>query len=337
MRCPQCHQENPARAKFCQECGASGTRALEIAARLGDLRLRISATISLAQADYYLGEYERSTELATDTLLVLPADWAHDNLGMNMLPSIDARYRLVMGLGQLGKFGEAVEHEAGAIRLAEPTHQAINVGRAHFAAGTLHLLKGDWLKARSLLERGITAYRTGNVALSLPHAVAASAWVFAQVGEASDALTRLHEGERLLERLTAGAAVDQHGADYHALGRTGLLLGRLDEARRLGDCAVKFSSSHPGYAAHAPAPARRHRDPSRLVRRRERRGPLPPGAEARRAARHAAARRPLPISVSASSTGARASGSSRRSTSPPRRRCTARWTCASIWNRRRRN
>jgi class 3 adenylate cyclase len=41
-------------------------------------------------------------------------------------------------------------------------------------------------------------------------------------------------------------------------------------------------------------PARRHRDPSRPVRCRERRGPLPPGAGPRRAARHAPPRRPLP-------------------------------------------
>ena len=30
-----------------------------------------------------------------------------------------------------------------------------------------------------------------------------------------------------------------------------LLLGRLDEARRLGDRAVEYSPSHPGFAAHA--------------------------------------------------------------------------------------
>ena len=233
------------------EALASGSRALAIALRLGDLRLRLLTTTYLEQAHYYRGEYERVVELATDNLVALPADWAHDHFGMTVPPSVYDRYWLVMSLGQLGKFDEAVEHEAEAIRLAEPTHRAINVGRAHFAAGTLHLLRGDWAKARSLFERGITAYRTGNVGLSLPHPVAASAWVLAQVGEASEALARLREGEQLLERLAVRAAVDQHGADYHSLGRAGLLLGRLEEAQHLGDRAVEFSPSHPGYAAHA--------------------------------------------------------------------------------------
>ena len=35
--------------------------------------------------------------------------------------------------------------------------------------------------------------------------------------------------------------VGRHGEYYHSLGRAALLLGRLDEARRLGDRAVKYS------------------------------------------------------------------------------------------------
>ena len=64
-------------------------------------------------------------------------------------------------------------------------------------------------------------------------------------------MTRLREGEQLLERQAARGAVDQQGGDYHALGHVALLLGRLDEARSLGDRALKYSPSHPGSAAHA--------------------------------------------------------------------------------------
>ena len=233
------------------EALVAGTRALEIAGRLGDLRLRLLTTTYLEQAHYYRGDYERVVELATDNLAALPADWVYEHLGNSMPISIYDRYWLVMSLAELGRFAEAAPYEAEALRLAEPTHHAFTVGRAHFAAGRLHLLKGDWAKARSLIERGIAAYRTGNIGLSLPRAVAASAWVLAQVGEASEALTRLREGEELLERQAARGIVDQHGGDYRSLGRAGLLLGRLDEARSLGDRAVKYSPSHPGYAAHA--------------------------------------------------------------------------------------
>ncbi|MDO8476257.1 MAG: tetratricopeptide repeat protein [Candidatus Rokubacteria bacterium] len=233
------------------EALVTGTRALEIAGRLGDLRLRILATSFLEQAHYFRSEYERVVELATDNLAALPADWVYEYFGLAAPISVYDRCWLVMSLAQLGRFAEAAEHETEAIRLAEPTQHAFTVGLAHRAAGTLQLLKGDWGKARSLLERWIAVLRTGNVVILLPSAVASSAWALAQLGEASEALSRLREAEQLLERLAAMGIVGLSGWAYHSLGRAGLLLGRLDEARRLSDRAVESSPRLPGFAAHA--------------------------------------------------------------------------------------
>ena len=115
----------------------------------------------------------------------------------------------------------------------------------------LHLVKGDWAKARSLIEHGVAVVRTGNVVLVLPSVVASSAWVLARLGEASEALNRLREGEQLLERQAARGIVANLGWDYHSLGRAALLLCRLDEARSLGDRAFESSPDQPGFAAHA--------------------------------------------------------------------------------------
>jgi tetratricopeptide (TPR) repeat protein len=111
----------------------------------------------------------------------------------------------------------------------------------------LHLRKGDWATAHSEIEISIAAYRTGNIAVVLPAMVAASAWVLAQVGQASEALTRLREGEQLLEQQAIRGVL----TPYHALGRAALLLNRLDEAQSLGDRAVTHSQSRHGAAAHA--------------------------------------------------------------------------------------
>ncbi len=234
------------------EALATGTRALDIARRLGDLRLRILTTSYLEQTYYLRGEYERTAELAADNLAALPADWVHEYfVGVSTPTSVWDRRWLVMSLAQLGRFAEATEHEAEAIRLAEAMHRAFPVGVAHRAAGTLHLLKGEWAKARVPIEHGIAVVRSGNAAFLLPGAVAASAWVLAQLGETSEALNRLQESEQLLERQAARGDVDHHGWSYHSLGRACLLLGRLDQARRLGDRAVQSSAYQPGYAAHA--------------------------------------------------------------------------------------
>ncbi len=233
------------------EALASGTRALEIAGMLGDLELRILATSLLEQAHYYRGEYERVVELATDNLAALPGDRVYEHFGNVAPASVFDRFWLILSLAELGRFAQAAEHEAEAIRLGEPTHHAFTVGFAYSTAGRLLLRKGDWAKARSLLEHGIAVLRTGNVTLLLPSTIAASASVLAQLGEASEATSRLREGEELLERLAARGHVSNLGLAYHSLGRACLLLGRLDEARRLGDRAVESSPRQPGFAAHA--------------------------------------------------------------------------------------
>jgi tetratricopeptide (TPR) repeat protein len=75
--------------------------------------------------------------------------------------------------------------------------------------------------------------------------------VLAQLGEAREALNRFREGEQLLEGQAARGIIFSHGWAYHALGRACLLLGQLDEARRLADRTVESSPSHPGFVAHA--------------------------------------------------------------------------------------
>src|SRR5262245_45179853 len=233
------------------EALATGSRALEIAGRLGDLGLRILATSYFVQVNYLRGEYHRVIELATGNLAAWPADRAYENFGLVVPPSVWDRTWLVMSLAELGRFDEAAKYEAEATRLAEATQHAFTIGFAHFAAGMLNLLKGDWAQARSRIEVLVAVARTGNLVLHLPRAVASSAWALAQLGEASAALKRLGEAEQLLERQAARGIAFHRAWGYLALGRAGLKLHGLDEARRLGYRAVEISQGYPGFTAHA--------------------------------------------------------------------------------------
>jgi class 3 adenylate cyclase/tetratricopeptide (TPR) repeat protein len=229
----------------------TATRALEIAARLGDLRLRILVTTFLEQAHYWRGEYERAVTLATDNLAVLPADWVYESFGNSVPPSVYDRCFLTISLAELGRIAEAAEPAAEAIRLAAPTQHAFTVGWAHWAAGLVHLIRGDWANARPPLEHATAVLRAGNVALMLSLSLAYSASVLAQLGEASEALSRLREGEEILARNIARGHVAVVGSLYRHLGQAALVLGRLDDARRLVDCAIENSAHQPGFMAHA--------------------------------------------------------------------------------------
>ena len=228
----------------------TGTRALEIADRHGDLKLRILSMSYLEEAHWYRGEYERVVELATDALAILPADWNHEYLGMITPASVYARIWLVQSLAELGRFREGAEHAAEVTRLAEQTHHAYTIGVAYFSASQLRILEGDWVKARPLTNRYVTEARTGNMVLHLPWSVAVSAWVLAQLGEASEPLALLLEGEHLLDRQEAEGIFACRSWGYEALGRAALRLGRLDEARRLGERAVESAAGQLGSAAH---------------------------------------------------------------------------------------
>jgi len=162
--------------------------------------------------------------------------------------SVFIRQWLVLSLADLGRFGEAALHEAELLRLAGPTQHAFTIGEAYNVAGVLHLRKGDWATARSLIEHSIAALRKGNVVVVLPVLVAHSAVVLAQVGEMREALTRFREGKQLLEHLVAqGVGFTPYGS----LGRVALLLGRLDEAQSLCERALESSPARQAIVAYA--------------------------------------------------------------------------------------
>ena len=234
------------------EALVAGTRALEIAGRLGDSELGIVATSNLEQVYYYRGEYQHVLQFTADNLGAPSVGAAHQYFGMGALPSVFGRAYPVMSFAEIGRFKEAAKYAAEAIKIAEPTEHAHTIGWAYYAASMLHVLKGDWAKAQSSVEYGMAMLRTGNVADLLPWAVAASAWVLAQLGEISEALNRVDEAKTLLDWQAKRGLVGCHcGWAYHAVSRACLLLGWVDEARRLGDCAVESSRRQPGFTAHA--------------------------------------------------------------------------------------
>ena len=195
--------------------------------------------------------------------------------------SVFGRAWLIMSLAELGRFAEAAKYEAEAIQLAEPTQHAHTIGWAHFAASMLHFSRATGRRRAHWSNIGSTYVGALDVAVLLPWAVASSAWALAQIGEASEALSRVREAEELLERQAATGIVGHRSWAYYAVGRACLLLGRLDEARRLGYRSVESSQRQPGFAAHALQLLGDISNPSGPVRCRKRRSSLPAGAGTR--------------------------------------------------------
>jgi tetratricopeptide (TPR) repeat protein len=228
-----------------------GTRARQAADRLGDLRLQIVAATYLEQVNFFRGDYRQVVILAAGNLAALPADWVSDSFGIETPPAIYDRGWLMMSLAELGRFAEASEPASEAIRLAMATDRAHGIGWADISIATVHMLKGEWAQARPFLDRSTAVSKEGNVGVLYPSLAACLTWVLAQLGEETEALRLLQEGEQLLQQHYETGYVGLLGWLFLRLGRAALALGRMDDAHRLGRQALEASRSQPGFAAHA--------------------------------------------------------------------------------------
>jgi tetratricopeptide (TPR) repeat protein len=230
----------------------SGTRGLSIARAREDGELRILTTSFLVQAHHYRSDFEQTVKLARENLATAAPNIALERAGGgHVLVAVRDRAFLVSSLAHLGRFDEAAADAAIAMRLAVPTRHALTIGLAHYGAEPLHLLRGEWATAQSILEDHIATARTGNVFLQLPGVIAASAWALAQLGDLERAASRLREGEQLLEGHAANGLALHHGWGYYALGRATFILDRPEESCRLSRCALTPLSVPNGFAAYS--------------------------------------------------------------------------------------
>jgi DNA-binding SARP family transcriptional activator len=229
---------------------ATGTRALAAAERLDDLKTRIVTTSLLVQVHHVRAEYDRAIELGTGNLAVLPPEWMHETLGLGGPPAVWDRGCMAMSLADCGRFAEATQYAGEAIGIAEQTQHVFIITMAYFAASVLHLVRGDWSEARSRIDRWLAVAQAGH-SLYLPWGIALSAWPLAQLGEASEALNRITEGETLLDRQAASGVVANRAWFFAALARASLQLGAREEARRLAGRALECCVSQPGFRAYA--------------------------------------------------------------------------------------
>ena len=224
------------------EAVASGTRALAIAERRQDLGLRLLATTYLAQQYYHRGEFARVIELTTANLAALPPEAVYEPFGASIPISVYARHYLVLSLPHLGRFAEAMEPAEIAIEIAEATHHSGAIGLSYWAGAVLQLHRGDWNKARVLLERSVSVLRARNDTTFLSSALGALASALTHLGETTEAVKRLREGEQFYneerEQVTRGS-LGPGWVKALWLGRASLLVGRKAEARRFGELALQ--------------------------------------------------------------------------------------------------
>ncbi|MEA2503885.1 MAG: hypothetical protein QOG36_928, partial [Actinomycetota bacterium] len=202
-----------------------GQEALTIAQTLGDRRIEVATTLSVAQTHASRGEFKDAVTLL-ERIVALEVD-PDERFVAPFIPSAIAEAHLADVLSQLGRFGEAIGHAEAAVQIAEAADHHVTLYFALLDLGRFHLRRGTLPRATRVLERCLDLCRTRRIVVGTPFVAATLGVAYALTGRGDEALP-----------LVAGAIEDFRNRPRHirpalillCAGMACLSAGRIDEA-----------------------------------------------------------------------------------------------------------
>jgi class 3 adenylate cyclase/tetratricopeptide (TPR) repeat protein len=214
-------------------------RTLAIATSVEDFPIRAATTSVLGWTQVTMGDYRRAADIYKENIASLEGQPAREPFG---LTAVSSRAFLAWSLAELGEFAEARDRAEEAVRMAEDLGRPFPALQASFGLGFVHLRRGEFRQAISVLERGLGVCRASGLRALAFHGIAAF------LGAAYSLSGRSRDAIALLEPVVAQAAAMGANFDYLItllpLGEAQMLDGRLDEADRLATRAVEVARAH---------------------------------------------------------------------------------------------
>ena len=213
---------------------ACGRRALEIGDTLGNVELQVETRFQLGRECYILGEYQSAIALLVKNIETLQGELRSRRFGLPFVASAGTRSWLARCLAERGEFAEGIAHAEEAVEIAEAASDALSLADAHYSLGYLRLLRGEFPKATSELERSLSIVRSSDLRIIFSGTAAALGVAYARCGEFTQALPLLDQ----VARQSEGERWSQWAA---SLSEAYLLADRRDQALALTERALKMS------------------------------------------------------------------------------------------------
>src|SRR5262249_3063235 len=140
------------------EALASGQSAQALAESLGDLPLKVTATLYLGAACLSAGDYPRAVEFFAQVPHLL-GGLARDRLGQTGFPAPLPASFLPRVFGGGGELAAGTTHGKEAIRLAETFVHPYSRAWPHWVLASLQMPRGELSPAIGLIQRGLTLSR----------------------------------------------------------------------------------------------------------------------------------------------------------------------------------
>jgi DNA-binding winged helix-turn-helix (wHTH) protein/tetratricopeptide (TPR) repeat protein len=207
---------------------AAAQRSLALATTSGDSGLHALAHLSLGMAYWAQGDYRRSIDCLTQTVVSLAGARHHERFGYSILPAVVSRAYLTACHAELGTFAEGRAFGEEGLQIAEEVEHAASMALASWGVGLLALRQGDLPRALPRLERAQGICQEADLPFYFSWAAVGLGAAYTLSGRVADAVPLLTQA---MEQ-TAALGVGLHqGLCGLSLGEAQLLAGRIEEAR----------------------------------------------------------------------------------------------------------
>jgi class 3 adenylate cyclase/tetratricopeptide (TPR) repeat protein len=219
---------------------AYGQRAFSIAEALGDFALRVETHHHLGRVYHTRGDYHQAIDCFRWNVESLGEALLQERFGMPVPPSVFSRMWLVWSLAEVGAFAEGSTYGEEAIQIAETVAQPWSCIGAYYGVGLLCLRQGDFHKAITMLERGLTLCQATQIPLMFPLVASQLGYAYALSGQVSQALPLLEQAMKH----TAAAIGSEAAMQTACLSHAYLLAGRLQDASAVAGRALASSRTY---------------------------------------------------------------------------------------------
>jgi tetratricopeptide (TPR) repeat protein len=187
-----------------------------------------------------LGDYRRALDILERTVASLAGELLYERFGLPNPASVHSRTWLVASLAELGGFAEGIARGEEATRIAEAVNQPVSFVHTSFSTGLLHLRKGDFHKAITVLERGVDLCQVWHIGSWLCLIAACLGYAYALSGRVAEAVLLL---EQTLRQLDSTMYIGFWNALCEVyLSEAYLLAGRREEAIQLAEQTLAYAS-----------------------------------------------------------------------------------------------
>ncbi|WP_445218911.1 AAA family ATPase [Bradyrhizobium sp. Pa8] len=233
-----------------QDAVKFGRDAHRLAEQLGELSLRISASLFLGLACFSTLHYGESESHYLNVLELLDGDASLQQFSLAGFPAVTAHGFLARIYADQGKFARGIAHGEEGIRLAEAVDHPYSLGIVSWCFADLLASRGELNRAVVVLERGLAVAREWNLPFLVAGNSGSLGHAYALLGRTAEGLPLMEQALRVFEKMGHRFA---QALFLSPLGEAYLFAGRQADALRAAGRALTLARENGQRSGEAAA------------------------------------------------------------------------------------